>query len=372
MVIKIRTAGLDEYLEGGEGKFNILLFGPPGGGKTPWAAQAPAPFFLMADRGGQNSLVMTKTPYVKIRSEADFDEAIAFLQMDQAGKNPQYKTVVLDTISVYAKHLQQDILRREGIPSMDDFRQWGELGQRTANALHKLQNLDMNVIVNCHVKDKFNSEELEPDLQGGARVDLPKEFPYIGLLQMTWDIQQIDGKDERVAVRKIRWRGTPKIPHLRSASNILPETTPVNFQPSDWTVLTDAVRAGAEAIGTRAEVTEVETPTEQTAVKAEDAVSGPVAPKPARRAPAKKAEAKKDDAPAAKKDEAPAEPTHDEAVANVQETLGGEVVSELNLVDQIKAATTAEEFHALWAQNKPQWGDEHTAAVKARKAELGL
>lgn len=414
MAITIKTAGLESYLEG-DVRHRFLIFGAPGTGKTPFAAQAPDPIFLMADRNGPDSLVLTQTPFIPIRGEKDMLEALALLENEALRKAPRWKTVVFDTISVYQQHVLQEMLRKLGKDSPDDFREWGELTAKVTKVLHRLQNLDMSVIVLCHTKDKFNSEdgELEPNLVGGLKETLPREFSNIGWARSKWAIQKgADGTEQRVLARSIRWKPTPKVQYLRSAAAMLPAETPINFEPADYQQLIDAFEVRAKEIGASSaevvEETEVKTETE-IAVESVEPKSGPVAAVKATELP--KARAKKSDAPAAasalseddaarrervkakqaaRATETPASPTtpataepvaepietpadeHAEAVAVVEDVLEAEVVESFDLIAAIDAATNADQLKTLWSENKDDWTPEHTARVKARKAALGI
>lgn len=413
--VQIQTAGLDEFLDGGSGKLQVLLYGDPGTGKTPWAAQWPDTLHIMCDRNGENSLVLTGSRFVKVRSRADMKAALDAAAMAVA--NGSVKTIVIDTISVYAKHVSQEILKTNNIASMDDFRQWGELTAEIVNTLHRLQNMPVNVIVLCHTKTKFDSKtfEIEPDLAGGAKLDLPKEFPYIGLLSMDFAITQVDGKDVRSTVRKIQWRGTPQISHLRSPSNILPEFTSVEFKESDYTQIRDAIEKGAQQLAARAGVKKettsetVETSSDAMTVAAAAApVSGAVSPDanklPAPRkgatartgtaakvaaadaaaaTPAPAAEPTMEEAVAQAAQEAEAaegqaaahaeEPTHEEAVATVTNVLEGEVVkttTEDDIAALIEAATLPAQMTDIWREHKNMWTPALSERAKARKAVL--
>lgn len=412
--MQIKVAGLEQYAEDGDGKVQVLLFGEPGTGKTPWSAQWPKTLHLMCDRNGENSLVLTRSPFLQIRGKADMEAALKIAEQQVA--SGAIETVVLDTISVYSRHVAQEILTRNGLANMDNFKQWGELTAEVTRTLHRLQNMDANIIVLCHTKAKFDSDtkEIEPDLSGGAKNDLPKEFPYIGLLT-TMEVLADDKKSKRTA-RQIQWRGTPQIPYLRSPSNILPEKTSVDFKSSDYEQVINALRKGAEKLSERfkTQLAELEQPLggevePEIQVAAPDSVSGPVAAIDAAKVP--KARAKKDEAaapaPAVASDpstwKAPAEassptpeqpaetpeagdqaaedtastetaePTMEEAVATVASVLDGEVVETIvDIATRIQEATTPEEFKTIWAENKNAWTDEYTALVQARKATLGL
>lgn len=398
-MIEIKTAGLDDLLdEKGGAKYRFLIFGTPGAGKTPFAAQFPAPLVLAADRNAPDSLVITKTPYIEVRSEKSTHEAIDYIAKESLRPSFPYQTLVLDTYSTLQRHIVQEILRRENKANIDDFRQWGELTAVMAKILNRLHNLPMHLVVNVHTKDKFDAEELEPDLVGGAKQDLPKEFPNIGWLHTDWGVEKgDDGADVKAVQRKIRWKASPKFPILRSTSALLPDETTVTFTPEDFLQLERALRAGAKRIGATSAVLEtVQTEVEQKAAPA-NVQGGPVEPKPdalpkprARAAakpkaepapPAPAQEVATPPAPAAAEPEPAAEPPvtelapapeeHDAAVEATAAALGAEVVDDGDpIAVAIRQITNPAEFTALWRKNKATWTPEHTALVTARKSEL--
>lgn len=409
--LTIEYPSLDGYMTDGDKYIQALVFGDPGTGKTPWSAQWPDTLHLMADRNGENSLVITRSPFVRVRSRQDMERALTAAELHVA--SGRIKTVVLDTISVYSRHVAQEILTAAGLASMDDFRQWGELTSEITRTLHRLQNLNCNVIVLCHTKGKFESKtgELDPDIQGGAKGDLPKEFPYIGHLTAL-EVMAEGGKDKKI-VRKIAWRSSAQLPFMRSPSNILPPSTDVHFRKSDYEQIIEAIQAGATKLAARFE--KEDAPAELEMAPAELLVASPESPSgavpaidpskvPAARKPAAKKAAAK---PAAKSaaalpataapvDDAPvddvpieeppveeppvadpADPatwkgaTPEEAQANVEQVLGGKVISEVvDIPTLIESVTTADALTDLWRQHKDIWLPEYSELAKARRAAL--
>lgn len=376
MAIKIQKAGFDEFLAGGD-KYRILLFGAPSAGKTPWAAQAPKPLVLAVDKSAPSSLAMSGTDFVKITGSADMDEALKYLERESGRPSFEFETVVLDTISVLQARVINEMLRASGRGDLADVDGgWTALKSKMNGFLDRLHRLNLNLIVLCHLKDKHGSNEIEPDLTGSLKGDLPKEFPFIGHLLHDWDrpkdapkgsdspSEASESTVKREVVRTIHWRATPKFPILRSPGGVL-DVTSVTFEPSDWTQVVDGLSKISGAVPEKSSVVAevvVEEPAAQPAPP--DVEGGPVEPKvPAKKA-AKKAAPKAGEAT----EKAPAKKSPaKKAVEAVKEVLGGK---EVPLEELIAAASSHEELTELWRENKAVWTAEHTELVKQRKAAL--
>jgi hypothetical protein len=64
---------------------------------------------------------------------------------------------------------------------------------------------------------------------------------------------------QRELVRNIRWQSEPKYPMLRDRSNRLPKITEVNFQPSDFQTIWDAITKDVDQMPATENITTLET-----------------------------------------------------------------------------------------------------------------
>ena len=93
----------------------ILVFGPPGAGKSSWAALAPNPLFLDLD-GGSSHLDVTRLEGLELHQVIDLISKPELLH--------GYDTIVVDSVKELEEMMISDILNRTGKTSMSDF-QWG-------------------------------------------------------------------------------------------------------------------------------------------------------------------------------------------------------------------------------------------------------
>lgn len=110
----------------------ILCYGPTGCGKTAMIATAPKPIVLSCDKG-LATLRTTQTPFVEIRSEKDFVEALNALEKS----GDQFQTICVDDITELA-----EMILREQKPIHKDARQaYGEMQDRILSHVRRLRDL---------------------------------------------------------------------------------------------------------------------------------------------------------------------------------------------------------------------------------------
>lgn len=130
---------------------NILLTGVPKIGKTTFAASFPDHFFLDID-GGASQVGGTRTPET-ITTLAMFEEWIQALGMEDHG----YKNVIIDTVDGLERLIKEDLCRKHGKESMENF-QWGQgygmlvnkFGEIFKNLTYLKNYKDINIIWLCH------------------------------------------------------------------------------------------------------------------------------------------------------------------------------------------------------------------------------
>jgi hypothetical protein len=421
--VEIKVAGLSEFLSEDQ-RYRVLVAGVPGSGKTPWAAQWPRPLFLAVDKSCAPSLAITQTPRIDCANDRDVIQALDHVLANQGRPSFEFDTIVLDTVSVLQERIAQDILRRAARRDLADVEGgWTQLKSALRAVMDRLTRIErLHVVVLCHLKDKHDVKEVELDLAGAAKGDLPKDFSFIGHLYMDWKDAEARTDDQGVVdrepVRRMKWRATPRFPILRNPGSILNVTT-VDFESTDFTQIAEGMAKGRKRLEPKAMGTKVvgEVPEPPTPVQPAppDVPGGPVepnVPNPKRPAagsasagtfdPAAHSVAQvnsylaehPDDvssvlaaetsgkarrgilsgpyAPSAEPESEPESESEGSAEQVVQDVLGGEVVAEES--DPISLAisqiTSAEEGTELWRDNKAGWKPEHTVVMKERLALL--
>lgn len=235
MSIVVKTVGLEDFLEGGTGKIKVLLAGPPGAGKTRMSSFAPKPIYANVE-DGLLSVADRQVPYADTKTEAAMDAFLAYLEAE-CRKPPaqrRWETVVVDTIDAYERHWTQEYLRARGKGEMEGWEDWGALKAEMNGLITRLMALPMNVIVLAHTKDVTRDGQVPKDqkvlrLSGDTRDALPADFDFVGLFEVERGI--VDGQPNDV--RKIRWKATPSVPWLKFRGGAI-ETTLVDFTAEDF------------------------------------------------------------------------------------------------------------------------------------------
>ena len=146
---------------------NILLYGPPGSGKTTQASQFPSPLFLDFDKGllGIRSSNSRHIPYHKMDPYSAWEELKRDIPLLHA--DLESKTIVLDSLTaageaamLYAQKLNNRIGKQ---PSFED---WDSYGNEVRSVIKDLRKIPKNLIVIAH-------EKLEQDKLLGAIYGLP-------------------------------------------------------------------------------------------------------------------------------------------------------------------------------------------------------
>jgi hypothetical protein len=173
-------------------KLKVLIYAPPGVGKTYWAGSAPDPGFAACETGhgsGLLTLAGKNVDYVEPVCLADL-EALA---TGQIFKDKQ--TIVLDSLTSMTRTFVKDaalaiprskgesLKRKNGVPELDDY---GMMGEMTRRILNRLLDLDKHIIVTAQEKIKLPDAEtgqgdtiICPDLPGEMAVGSTGMFDFV-------------------------------------------------------------------------------------------------------------------------------------------------------------------------------------------------
>jgi len=391
-MIKIRTTGIEDYLEGGNANVKCLILGKPKVGKTRSACFWPKPILLDADEG-RMSVADLKVPYVTLdnvrTASSDVIDLLDHLKRDavQPVERRKYMTLIVDTFDSMQRKIIAERLSLTGNAGLSGWEDWGWLDAKMQAIMERLSNLNMNVVVNVHTQTKQEGDDgptyTEPALKGNIRSSIAADFDLVGRMGTYWEA--VEG--ERVLKRAIWWAPQPNLEILGDRTGTFPAMTQVNFDISDYSQLFEPLKAKATQLTAGEAFDEVVqkevaepvssgmkggpvTPTRTSVVapkapsKPVSKVAEPVTEPAARRA--KPMEVQEDGAglvpaasvlpeattpvvvpsgplptvsePASPRDEAAS--SHDGAVESVKDVLGGKVISESPLVDKTLVVPT--------------------------------
>ena len=188
-------------------KPHIMISGEPGSGKTYFSLNWPAPYFMDTEGGA------TREQYVKKLNDAggiyfgreqgsqDFQEVIN--QVRELATTPhKFKTLVIDSFS---KLYNIEAAAAEDRIGSDFGKDKREADKPTRKLLTWLDRIDMNVLLICHKKDKWERREREL-IYAGETFDGYKKLDYELDL---WLKTKMLGSKRMATVAKSRIEGFP-------------------------------------------------------------------------------------------------------------------------------------------------------------------
>lgn len=259
MAITVKTVGLEDYLEGGEGKIKLLLAGSPGAGKTRFSSYAPKPIYG-ATEDGLLSVADRNVPYARIQGEADMNDFLTLLEREckRPPKDRRWETVVIDTADAYERKVVSDYLRSKNQKEMEGWEDYGWLKAVMNGMVTRLMDLPMNVILLVHTKNVTREGQIPKDqvilrLTGDTRESLPADFDFVGLFES--ERKAVDGVP--TVTRSIRWESTPSVQWLKFRGGAV-TSTDVDFTEADFTRIRDVIRAQLANVAASEVIEEVE------------------------------------------------------------------------------------------------------------------
>ncbi len=241
----IQTTGLEDYAPGGKARVKVLVIGGPGAGKTRWASYFPKPFYLNCE-GGLASVADRKMPYVNVNTSQDMLDGLAFLKQEcqQPVENRSYDTVVVDTLDAFQRKVKDEWLVKEKKQVFTGWDAWGYMNSKMQMLMTRLLNLDMNILVLVHYKDKIIDEvrTISLQVQGDVADTVYNDFDLVAWMGTFWE--PVDG--ERVQKRGLTFKPTPERPFLKDRLHVTPDWMEVQFADTDYTHLFDAIQSRVE------------------------------------------------------------------------------------------------------------------------------
>jgi AAA domain-containing protein len=254
----IQTTGIEDYAPGGKARVKILLIGGPGVGKTRMSSYYPQPIYADCE-GGLASVADRKVPYVRVNTSQDMLDLLAHLKQEckVPVANRKYQTIVIDTIDAFQRKVKNEWLEKEKTDVFTGWEAWGYVNARMNMLLTRLLNLDMNVIVCVHYKDKAGTKDegtsIVLQLQGETGDIVYNDFDLVAWMGTYWEA--VEG--ERVQKRGLTFKATPDRPFLKDRLHVTPPWMEVTFADSDYTNLFDAIQSRVEDLEPGAVVGEV-------------------------------------------------------------------------------------------------------------------
>lgn len=154
-------------------RLKLMLYGPPGVGKTTAALQFPKPYFIDTERGAEHDEYVDKLKAAGgVRWFCnDAEEVIREVQALTSTQH-DYQTLVIDPITTLWDNLLDEFAQTVG----EDFGKNKAPAKRLTKRLYShLLRLDMNVVLVSHVKDKWetrtNAKGKEERVQTGVTFD---------------------------------------------------------------------------------------------------------------------------------------------------------------------------------------------------------
>lgn len=232
MALKVKNVRA-HFQESTDRFIKILVAGPPGSGKTRSASTWPNP--LYADVEGRLLSVRDRDVHaIDIRQVADLDELRAVLAQDPKVREKilgvPVQTVVLDTVDEIARLIIKERLKAEKQEAMRMV-DWGHLGDSLRSLLRGYRNLDMNVVMNVHVRSESDSETgrtwEKPAIQGQVGDEIAAYVDEAVLLVARPTIDPKTG--EKVLQRHFQTHPDAAHTWVKDHSGTLPLEFPINL-----------------------------------------------------------------------------------------------------------------------------------------------
>lgn len=240
-----------------------LICGDPGAGKTLISSTFPDPFYLTTE-GLMMSVADRNVRYHKLKSMDELQVAIKMLQQTPRVRAQQFgfpvQTVIIDTIDDVSLMLLKQRCREEGHDhaSLQDY---GWLKDQMVGIVSALRNLDMNVVMTCHLKsrDINGLQSFIPAIEGGFSEKIAG-YVDLSLILRTKEVTKVIGKDAVKDIeRYLQTRQDPRHTFVKDHSGKLPIEFPVNFE-DDYDRLATIIYGAPQEIVISDEPEEIEEP----------------------------------------------------------------------------------------------------------------
>jgi AAA domain len=234
--MKIKTTGAENHPR----YLKMLLAGDPGKGKTLFSSTAPNVLFLSIE-GGTLSIDERHIPFVEIGNSQDFFLLLQVLQSDDETRQAALRklgfkgpldTVVVDTIDELSQILARERYQSQKRDSLS-LPDYGWLKEQMKSITTALRNLDMHVIMTCHLRSRADEEgknSILPAIEGGFAEKIAGYVDVAVLLQSSVSTEIVDNRAEKVIHRWIQVYADSLHEWIKDRSGKLPYEVPVDFK----------------------------------------------------------------------------------------------------------------------------------------------
>lgn len=161
MALKAKTPELKDK------RLKMMLYGPAGVGKTTAAISFPYSYVIDMERGCDQYAATLKASHSVLLQTTSPDEVKADIKSLLTEKHP-YKTLVIDPVTILYGALQEKWTRlfeqyekKPNVSDLQDFgpRYWSRVKAEYKGIMRMLMNLDMNLILISHQKDRWSDAD---------------------------------------------------------------------------------------------------------------------------------------------------------------------------------------------------------------------
>lgn len=227
------------------------------------ASYWPRPIYADCERG-LASVADRQVPFVAIKNSQDMLDFLEFLKNEsmKPAQFRNYDTAVIDTLDAFHRKIKDEWIQKENKQTFTGWEAWAYLNNKHQMLMTRLLNLDMNVIINVHYKDKIvkddetgrESREIMLQLSGESADTTFNDFDLVGWLGTYWDK---DSEGQRVERRGLTFKRSPDKPFLKDRLHITPQWMDITFADADYTNLFSALEAKFSTLEQGQEVGEV-------------------------------------------------------------------------------------------------------------------
>lgn len=239
-MLNIKRTGAADY----DRFVKALICGDPGSGKTLISSTFPDPLYLTTE-GLLMSVADRDVAYQKIKSTEELLFIVKMLEQPAHVRAKQFgftvNTCVVDTIDDVSHMFLTERMKGQkyDTPQLQDY---GWLKEQMTALVTALRNLDMNVVLTCHLKshDDGGLSTLIPAIDGGFAQKVAGFVDLAVVLRSKLKTSVVGLDTVRVVERFMQTFPDPQLTWIKDHSGKLPQEFPINFE-DDYDRLTTII-----------------------------------------------------------------------------------------------------------------------------------